>query len=415
MYTVNKVFASERERVRDLAKAYFEYAVSPGTESRRNAWSEHNALHFTRPLIYIRAIPFHEFFDYSSLKCSDGYLRGLESMFLQRQYHSALCDDYIEEPYMTVRADLKSTAGEWGLPVRMTERPIPGGAAAYDPVMIEEDDIKNLKTAPHEVNEKTTKEKYDRMSDLLGDIMPVYMDRQGILCGMWSYDISTTIAKLRGLEQIMWDAYDRPEWLHKLLSFMRDRILLNMDQTEESGDFSFVNHQNQAMPYCRGMTRPGGGKAGQNELWGYMAAQEYTTFSPGLFKEFMFDYQKPILERFRLIAYGCCEDLTNKIDIIKELKNLRRIGVSPFADLRKCAERIGGDYILSWRPNPSDMVSTGVDEEYVRGYIRRGIAVMKEYGCKYDITLKDVETVSGDAGAIVRWTEIVRDEINRAY
>lgn len=40
---------------------------------------------------------------------------------------------------------------------------------------------------------------------------------------------------------------------------------------------------------------------------------------------------------------------------------------------------------------------------------------MKRYECKYDITLKDVETVSGSAAAIIDWTRIVRDEINRAY
>lgn len=412
---IMKEFTSERERVRDLAKAFFEYAVSPEMESRREAWSEHNALNFSRPLIYIRAIPFGEFFDYGSLKCRDSYLRGLETEFLHRQYHSAVCDDYIEESFMTVRASLKATTGGWGMPIHMTERPAHGGAAAYDPVLFDEQDLEKMHVAPHEVNEQATKAEYDRLCDLLGDLMPVYVDRQGVLCGMWSCDIATTLAKLRGLEQIMWDAYDRSEWFHKLLSFMRDKIMSNMDETEAAGDFSFVNHQNQAMPYHRGVTRPGGGKAKQNELWGYMAAQEYTTFGPDLFKEFMFDYQKPILERFCMTAYGCCEDLTNKIDVIKKLKNLRRIGVSPFADLRKCAERIGGDYILSWRPNPSDMVSMGVDEEYVRKYIRAGIAVMKENGCKYDITLKDVETVSSDADAIPFWTRIVRDEINRAY
>ena len=71
MIIINREYASERERVRDLAKAYYEYAVSPIMESRREAWSEHNALSFTRPLIYIRAIPFGEFFDYGALKCTD--------------------------------------------------------------------------------------------------------------------------------------------------------------------------------------------------------------------------------------------------------------------------------------------------------------------------------------------------------
>jgi hypothetical protein len=196
---------------------------------------------------------------------------------------------------------------------------------------------------------------------------------------------------------------------------MRDGILRNMDETESAGDFSFICHQNQSMPYMNGLSRPGGGKASQSQLWGYMAAQEFTTFGPDMFDEFMFSYQKPILERYAVTAYGCCEDLTHKISILKKLKNLHRIAVSPFADLRSCAEQIGGDYVLSWRPNPSDMVSCGVNEDYVRKYIRAGIDIMKQNNCVYDITLKDVETVSGDADAIINWTKIVRDEINRAY
>lgn len=412
---INLTSKSEREYIRDLAKEYYEYAVSPLMESRREAWSEHNALNFTRPLIYIRAIPFGEFFDSSQMKCTDKYLRGFESSFLFRKYHSEVCDDYIEEPYMTTRASLITNPGIWNMPIHMTSKPMPGGAAAYDPVLIDEADIEKLSVAPHKINEEKTKESYEILRDLFGDIMPVYVDRQGALCAMWNLDISTILAKLRGLEQIMWDAYDNPEWFHRLLGFMRDKILQNMDETEAAGDFSYLNHQNQAMPYIRGLERPGGGIASPDKLWGYMAAQEYTTFGPDLFDEFMFAYQKPILERYAVTAYGCCEDLTHKIDVIRTLKNLRRIGVSPFADLKKCAEQIGSDYVLSWRPNPSDMVSHGIDEDYIRKYIRNGIEIMKANNCIYDITLKDVETVSGNANAIPVWTKIVREEIDRVY
>ena len=410
-----KASLSEREYVRDLMKAYYEYAISPDMEARRYAWSEHNALNFSRPLIYIRAIPFGEFFDNRQLKCSDKYLRGLETMLLNKKYQSDVCDDFIEEPYLTTRAAVKANLGIWNMPIHMTDRPDSGGAAAYDPVLIDEEDIEKLSVAPHEIDESATQAMYNRLYDLVGDILPVYVDRQGVLCSMWNQDIATNLAKLRGLEQIMWDAYDNPDWFHKLLGFMRDKILLNMDETEAAGDFSYLNHQNQAMPYLRGLERPSGDKATPDKLWGYMAAQEYTTFGPELFDEFMFQYQKPILERYAVTAYGCCEDLTQKIDVIKTLKNLRRIAVSPFADLKKCAEQIGCDYVLSWRPNPSDMVSHGVDVEYVRNYIRNGIDIMKANNCIYDITLKDVETVSGDANAIPLWTQIVREEIDRVY
>lgn len=405
----------EREYIRDMAKAYTEYALSPVMEARREAWSELHALNFTRPLIYIRSIPFGEFFDRGTLKCTSEYNRRFEINFLYAKYQSMVCDDFICEPYMTVRASVNINVSAWGMPIHMTARPQAGGAAAYDPVIIEEEDFNKLCVAPHKIDESATRANYDRLADLFGDITDIYVDRQGALCSMWSNDISTDLAKLRGLEQIMWDVYDRPEWFHKLLAFMRDKILKNMDEAEAAGDFSGLNHQNQAMPYLKGLNRPGGSGTTQKQLWGYMAAQEFTAFGPDLFAEFMFDYQKPILERYAVTAYGCCEDLTRKIGIIKSLKNLRRISVSPFADLKSCAEQIGGDYIISWRPNPSDMVSWGVDEEYVRNYIRRGIDLMKQNGCKYDITLKDVETVSGSAAAIIDWTRIVRDEINKSY
>ena len=171
------------------------------------------------------------------------------------------------------------------------------------------------------------------------------------------------------------------------------------------------------MPYAEKLSPPKVNTHGAkcSELWGYMAAQEYTTFSPEMFKEFIFDYQKPILEKFALTAYGCCEDLTNKIEIIKTLKNLRRIAVSPFADIKKCAEQIGDSYIFSLRPNPSDMVSFGVDETYVRKYLNKAFDILDYNQCKFDITLKDVETVSGDYNAIIKWTKLVREEIDKRY
>ena len=115
------------------------------------------------------------------------------------------------------------------------------------------------------------------------------------------------------------------------------------------------------------------------------------------------------------MAYACCEDLTAKIPVLRRLKNLRRIAVSPFADVAKCAEQIGGDYVLSWRPNPSTACSFGVDEDFVRRDLRRVMDVFDENRWVWDITLKDLETTGGDPDAIVRWVAIVRDELEKRY
>lgn len=100
--------------------------------------------------------------------------------------------------------------------------------------------------------------------------------------------------------------------------------------------------------------------------------------------KFMLQYQLPILDKFGLVAYGCCEDLTNKIGILRKLRNLRRIAVSPFANVARCAEQIGQDCVISYRPSPADMVSYGFDKYRIRSILRRDLQACKEchFGCE---------------------------------
>jgi hypothetical protein len=128
-----------------------------------------------------------------------------------------------------------------------------------------------------------------------------------------------------------------------------------------------------------------------------------------MFDEFMLQYQIPIVEKFGLAAYGCCEDLTHKIDVLRQIPNLRRIAVSPFANVERCAEQIGTEYVLSYRPSPADMVSYGFDPDRIRRILRHDLTACK--GCHVDITLKDVETVQYDPERVRRWVEIARQVI----
>ena len=61
------------------------------------------------------------------------------------------------------------------------------------------------------------------------------------------------------------------------------------------------------------------------------------------------------------------------------------------------------------------MLATGLDDDFVRQYMREHFAVLKECGNFFDITLKDVETVSHHPENIRRWTQIVREEITNCF
>lgn len=412
--TISKLNQKDINVLRELAKQVQEITTSQHQETNRKNWRNHNSFVKTKPLIYMRAYAYNEVFDQKNLKCKDPFFRAYELQMQRTIFHDTLKDDFVLEPWLTVPALFKKN--NWGVYVALGEKPEHGGAAAYSPVIHTEEDFYKLSAAGHQIDEDATNLRYNKLLDAVGDIIDIDLDR-GSQYRMWSGDISSDLARLRGLEQIMWDAYDRPEFLHKLLVFMRDTILESHRIAETAGDWSLSCNQNQAVPYARELDVPKANTFGvkMKDIWGFIAAQEYTTFGPDLFEEFILRYQIPIAEEFGLLSYGCCEDLTLKIDLLKKIKNLRRIAVSPFADVRNCAEQIGEDYILSWRPNPSSMISTGLDEDYVRKYMREHFAIFKENNSHFDITLKDVETVNNQPNNIKRWVEIVVEEINRAF
>ena len=226
---------------------------------------------------------------------------------------------------------------------------------------------------------------------------------------MWTGDISTELGRLSGIEHFMLDMYDRPEDLHRLCSFLGEGVLRTHDQAEAAGDWDLSCHQNQAMPYAKELPDPAPSTRGvsRKSLWYYMAAQEFTTVSPKMHEEFLLRYQLPILQHFGLTAYGCCEDLTHKISMLRQIPNLRRIAVAPAADVASCAEQIGTDYVISYRPSPADMVGYGWDEQRVRAILKKDLDALQ--GCLFDITLKDVETVQYDPSRIRKWVRIVRE------
>jgi hypothetical protein len=83
------------------------------------------------------------------------------------------------------------------------------------------------------------------------------------------------------------------------------------------------------------------------------------------------------------------------------------------ANVAKCAEQIGRDYVLSYRPSPTDMVGYGFDPERIRGILRHDLRACRE--CAVDITLKDVETVEGDRERPRRWVEMARSVIDEVW
>ena len=74
------------------------------------------------------------------------------------------------------------------------------------------------------------------------------------------------------------------------------------------------------------------------DMWGSAEAQEMAQVSPEMHAEFVLQYEKRLLGPFALTGYGCCEDLTRKMDDVFTIPNIRRISIAPSADVAACAE-----------------------------------------------------------------------------
>lgn len=404
----------DRAVLRELARRYVEVCGREVQADRRRLWRAQNSLRGSRPLIYARAFAWAEMPE-SRCVCEDALLRAHETRLRHALFWDSLGDDSIFEPWVAVDAAwVVPPEGPWGLPARWVVNRDWRGSNRMDPVLMDPEDAARLVAPHHVIDEEETRRRVGRMQEAIGDIIDVVVERAPAY-RTWHGDISTDLAQLRGIDQLMLDLFERPEWLHGVLAFMRDGILRTHEEAERAGDWRLTAHENQAMPYAEELEGPAphGPAVTRDRLWTFCASQETTLLGPDQFEEFMLRYQIPIMRPFGLVAYGCCEDLTRKIGALRQIPHLRRIAVSPMADVGRCAEQIGGDYVLSYRPSPTDMVGYDFDEERIRRILRRDLEACR--GCHVDITLKDVQTVQGDPTRVRSWVRVAREVIDEVY
>jgi hypothetical protein len=407
------------DRLRGLAERYMTVAGDPAMNERRETWRAALSRRPGRTPVRLQFGLWNAWAkDYfpPQLQCETDAYRQLEQHLLVNLFHAGTGDDNVFEPWYSVWPSRPRVAWgleAWGVKQRRAMSDTPGGAWKSEPPLKDWNYRQLLQPPRHEIDEEDTRRRYELLRDAVGDILPLEIHRGPALinfCG----DISTHLSELRGLEQLMVDMCEAPEELKGLLAFMRDAILANQREAEDAGHFSLSMHENQMCRYCDDLPDPKpNAPCRRRDLWGFMAAQEYALVGPAMHDEFLLQYQRPIMKPFGLIHYGCCEDLTRKIDLLRQIPNLRSIAVTPMADPVKCAEQIGTDYFASWRPSPADLVSTEWNEPRMRKILRHGLDAFDANGCRTCILLKDIENVNREPDRLRRFVAVAREEAER--
>jgi hypothetical protein len=144
-------------------------------------------------------------------------------------------------------------------------------------------------------------------------------------------------------------------------------------------------------------------------------AQMFSDISPEMHEEFDLQYGKRLGDRCALTYYGCCEPLQGKIQVIKKnFKNLRKIGVTPWANEESSAEQIGRDFVYARKANPA-FVAIAADPDVIRAETAKTAETCLKYGCPYEIVLKDISTVSYRPENLTIWAKTVAETLDKYY
>ena len=406
--------------LRELAKQTAEEAARGVHNERRSLWRDFNSLRTTRVPVYILDPQgmWREVFSEKELKCEDALFRVYENWMRLQLYHATFGDDYIIEPWVTVRPVYQSPRPDWQTwGVHMDIERIKDTLAYHlgeAPVKTPGDIAKLAPPFPIIDKEKSEAD-FEKIQDAIGGVIGVIPDN----FPPGAVGLSYTLAWMLEPEQMLYQLHDRPEMVHQLSKMITDNSMKICLDADEKGLFSNCDHTFhanpliQAMPYCHELPEPGERRiVPMSQHWIYACSQEFECVGPEMYEEFVLSYERPIYEKFGLTSYGCCENLTKKIPYLKKIKNLRRVAVTPWADDEECAEQLGRDYVVSWRPNPAEMVMQGFDEDRIKTVVKRAKRIYESRGCHWEINLKDFISVERDRDRLRKWVEIVRSVVD---
>lgn len=404
----------EWQVLRKLAGKVGELASRPIEAEKRILWTRHNDLEPVRPMVFCDPENgWNEIIPEKSMLCNNDLARDWE-MALRKEifWATKMGDDRVTEAFFNIPYSYSET--DWG----MHHVQIGGenlGAYTWEaPLKDYARDLPLLKHPRITVDYELTEAVRQLADHIFGDLLSVRIK------GMWWWTLGLTwpLINLRGLENYMLDFYLFPDELHRLMEILRDGHLARLDFLETHGllpDNTDMYVGSGGFGYTTGLPQNDfTGKIRLKDMWGFCESQETAGVSPELFSEFVLPYQIPILERFGLNCYGCCEGLDLRWDYIRKIPNLRRISVSPWANESKMAEQLGARYIFSRKLHPAKLAMAKMDEASVRMELRNALRAATANHCVIELLMKDNNTLGDNPQNVIDWCRIAREEIDKS-
>ncbi|MBR3437532.1 MAG: hypothetical protein IKG97_07245 [Lachnospiraceae bacterium] len=408
-----RIRPEEKEILRKYARLVAFYADEPVQEERKTLWFRNRSLKETRPLIFIDPeYAWYEIIPHTMLECTSNLARIWEMRLRKEIYwQEHIRDDRVCTKDFPV-CHVYSISG-MGISQHTTKSAQSDGAYAIDSVLTDWDDLGKLRFRELSVDFDKTALYLALAHDVFDGILNVEINDS------WWYSdsLTDTLLYFRGFQNMMTDLIDYPDEVHALMEFLRDDQLHMLDQLEQAHLLT-LNNKGEFIGtggygWCREL--PGAdydpSAVTCKDLWGYCESQASVSVSPRMFDEYFLDYQVPILDRFGLSFYGCCEDLDKRLKYLRnKVKNLRIVAVSPWSNAESMASQIRGDYVYCWKQNPALIAVEKPDWDAVRKELREVFRITAEYGCRVNVLMRDVRTLAFRPENASTWAKIAMEE-----
>ena len=363
-----------------------------------------------RPMVCIDQLPYNELnangdFSY---QVSDPYWRTVEHALRNTIYTwRNFAVDMVVEPYITIPKVVHNSG--YGIEKDTTTLALDVHTTAasvhYDNVLKDYEDIEKIKDMEITQNESETALRFAEAKDIFKDIAPIVLGH-GVGFSLSGWD---RLNEYMGMENLLIDMYDRPEFLHACINRVTESTIagiVSANKLQVHDDIVNLCHcsyiyTDELLPDFGA----GKGPTSQNS-WAYGLAQLFTSVSPEFFNEFEMPYITRMAEHFGMIYYGCCDRMDDRLEFVKKIPNVKKVSCSPWSDRNNFAANIGPNLIMSNKPSPAFIACESVNWDVVRDDLKATLDVAKANGVNLEFILKDISTVHKQPERITKWAEI---------
>ena len=410
-----KLDRRDTEILRALAGDLAVIAALPVHREKAELWRRLNDLDSARPMVWINEICWHEMNvnDELTLRCAHPWARDQERDLRRTLYQwrhlpaDMIISDFLASPLLFhstdfgIREDVDVVTTDAASDV----------VSRHFKIQIEDwPDLEKIKMPVVSHNVRATELHYQAMCEVYQGIMPVKkVGQTHIWFTPWDY-----LIRWWGIERAMLDLIERPDLVHAAVDRMVDAWMVELDQFEQQNLLSLDCSNIRVGSGGYGYTSQLPGKnfdpnhVKPRNMWGCSNAQIFSEVSPKMHWEFALQHDLRWLQRWGLVYYGCCEPLSGKIDLLRRIPNLRKISASPWCKTKPMIEKVGGDYVLSRKPNPAIFAEDAWHPDRARADLVEFVETAAGQ-CHVEFIMKDISTVRYEPQRLWEWSRMAME------